>query len=297
MSLRQVEIFVALAETLHFGRAADRLHIAQATASQELKRLEVQLGLRLLTRSTRAANLTPAGEALLGDAQALLDASHRLSERARLFQAEYLHRVRLVASPSVVNKLLPAVIRRADAELPDTTIEEISADTGTVIAEMSRQGGDIAIGRFLAPPPRFVRETLATEECVAILSADHPLAGQESIDLSELTDLPLLLWSREQAPDYYDALLGICHDRGLNPMILVSPPRIVGTRSYLLSEMRAFSIVPRSTAYSLPPEVRAIPVTPRAELPLHLVFREADPRDSVRATLTLIREAAMDLLR
>ncbi|MFJ3394790.1 LysR family transcriptional regulator [Leifsonia aquatica] len=297
VTLRQVEIFLALATELHFGRAADRLHIAQATASQELKRLEVALGLRLFTRSTRTASLTPAGEALVEEARALLDSADRFTDRARLFQTEHLQRVRVVASPSVINTLLPAVIRRAEQETPDTSIEEIAADSGAVVAEVLRQTADIGIGRFLTPPPRFATEVLLQEEFLAVVSAAHPLAGSASIDPADLGDLPLLLWSREQAPAYYDALLALCHDRGLSPMILVSPPRIVGSRSYLLGEGRAFSLVPRSAVPSLPAEVVAVPLDPPGALPLEMIYRDRDPRESLHETVELIRSTASQLLR
>jgi DNA-binding transcriptional LysR family regulator len=297
VTLRQVEIFLALATELHFGRAADRLHIAQATASQELKRLEVALGLRLFTRSTRTASLTPAGEALVEEARALLDSADRFTDRARLFQTEHLQRVRVVASPSVINTLLPAVIRRAEQETPDTSIEEIAADSGAVVAEVLRQTADIGIGRFLIPPPRFATEVLLQEEFLAVVSAAHPLAGSASIDPADLGDLPLLLWSREQAPAYYDALLALCHDRGLSPMILVSPPRIVGSRSYLLGEGRAFSLVPRSAVPSLPAEVVAVPLDPPGALPLEMIYRDRDPRESLHETVELIRSTAAQLLR
>ncbi|MFJ3490567.1 LysR family transcriptional regulator [Leifsonia aquatica] len=297
VTLRQVEIFLALATELHFGRAADRLHIAQATASQELKRLEVALGLRLFTRSTRTASLTPAGEALVEEARALLDSADRFTDRARLFQTEHLQRVRVVASPSVINTLLPAVIRRAEQETPDTSIEEIAADSGAVVAEVLRQTADIGIGRFLTPPPRFATEVLLQEEFLAVVSAANPLAGSASIDPAQLGDLPLLLWSREQAPAYYDALLALCHDRGLSPMILVSPPRIVGSRSYLLGEGRAFSLVPRSAVPSLPAEVVAVPLDPPGALPLEMIYRDRDPRESLHETVELIRSTASQLLR
>ncbi|GAB6856423.1 LysR family transcriptional regulator [Microbacterium xylanilyticum] len=297
ITLRQVEIFLALASELHFGRAAETLHIAQATASQELKRLEVALGLRLFTRSTRTASLTPAGEALIEVARTLVESAEHFTDTARLFHTERLQRVRVVASPSVMNALLPAVIRRAEHESVDTSIEEIASDSGAVVAEVARRGADIGIGRFLTPPPRFTKEVLAEEEFLTVLSAAHPLAGSESIDLADLGDLPLLLWSREQAPGYYDALLALCNDRGLSPMVLVSPPRIVGSRSYLLGEGRAFSLVPRSAISSLPVEVVAIPLDPPGKLPLEMIYRASDPRESLHDTIRLIRATASQLLQ
>lgn len=294
-TLRQVEVFVALAETLHFGRAADSLMVAQATASQELKRLEIALGLRLFDRTTRTATLTPAGEAMLQDARALLETAQQFSTRSLLFREEYLHRARIVASPSVINELIPAVIKRAEQSGSNIAIEEIAADSGAVMDEMLHRNADIGIGRFLTLPPRFVKETIAQEEFYAVIAAAHPLASTDTVDLANAGELPLLLWSREQAPEYYDALLQACTDRGLHPMVLLSPPRIVGSRSYLLREGKAFALVPRSATDALPSEVRALPLTEPVHLPLEMAFRAQDPREVIAQTLALLRATAREL--
>lgn len=294
-TLRQVEVFVALADTLHFGRAADALMIAQATASQELKRLELALGLRLFDRTTRTASLTPAGQAMLDDARALLEASQQFGTRSYLFREEFLHRARIVASPSAINELIPAVIQRAERAGSTIAIEEFGVDSGAITAEMAQRGADIGVGRFLTPLPRFTKEVIAEEEFYAVVSTVHPLVGSTEIDLAQLGDLPLLLWSREQAPEYYDALLQLCEERGLHPMVLVSPPRIVGSRSFLLRGGKAFALVPRSAVDSLPSEVRAIPLTQRAFLPLEMTYRLNDPRAVITETLALLRATAREL--
>lgn len=292
LTLRQVEVFVAVAEALHFGKAAERLSISQATASQEVKRLEVALGLTLLQRSTRSVTLTPAGSAVLAESRKLMTAAASVADRAALFRDEYLGRLRIVASPSVVNLLLPRAMSASEAVMPTIRIEEVSVDSGEVSAEVAARGADIGIGRFLDAPEGYVREALVDERFVVALSDAHPLAGRDSVHLSELHDLPLLLWPREHAPRYHDALLQLCADDGLAPLILVSPPRIVGSRLYLIAEARAFSLVPESTVAFLPPGVRGVQLSRPASLPLEVVHRARDPREHVAAFLDILRSEA-----
>ncbi|WP_427005929.1 LysR family transcriptional regulator [Pseudarthrobacter sp. H2] len=295
MTLRQVEIFLAVASEMHFARAAESIHISQPTVSQEIRRLERALQVQLFDRTTRAAHLTTAGEAILVEAKQLMASATQLMDKALLFSPEHVNRLRVVASPSIVNRLLPDVISESERELPGLSIEDVPVDTGAVSLKLQSEGGDIGLGRFLTPPPGFRKETLVDESVLVTLSSSHPLAGSESIELQDLGDLPLLLWSREQNPGYYDALLQICYDRGLSPLILVSPPLIVGARSYLIAEGRAFSLVPQSAANHLPASLQAIPLKTRATLPLEMLWLKHDPRVIVPQFLDIIRSKALAL--
>lgn len=295
ITLRQIEIFVTVAEHLHFGRAAEALHISQPTVSQEVSRLERGLGLALFDRSRRSASLTPAGEAMAVEGRELLSQADRLVGKVRLYEASRMKTIRVVATPSVVNRLLPAVLSRAEKELPELHIEDIAVDTGAVSSHLSEGHGDIGLGRFLDPADGFRSEVITEEQVFVALSRSHPGADATRIDLEELDDLPLLMWPRDQSPRYYDHVRTICTDRGLDPMVLVSPPRIVGSRLYLLSEARAFSLVPGSVAGHLSDDVRAVPLRSPATLPLEMQWRDDDPRPYTRALCELIADEAGNL--
>ncbi|MGC5076887.1 LysR substrate-binding domain-containing protein [Agrococcus sp. DT81.2] len=291
-TLRQAEVFVAVADTLHFGRAAVGLGISQATASQEVRRLEIALGLTLLQRSTRSVTLTPAGAAVLVEARKLLRAAAAVADRAALFRDAYLNRLRIVASPSAVNLLLPRAIKASESVMPTISIEEVAVESGEVSAEVAARGADVGIGRFLEAPEGYVHETLGEEQLFVALSDSHPLAGAAALHLSQLQDLPLLLWPREHAPRYYDALLRLCADDGLTPLVLVSPPRIVGSRLYLIAEARAFSLVPQSTVPFLPAGVQGVELSRPTTLPLEVIRRLRDPREHVASFLDILRTEA-----
>lgn len=295
LTLRQVEIFVAVAEQLHFGRAAEVLHISQPTVSQEIARLEKALGLPLFDRTRRSASLTAAGEVMAEEGRLLVAQADGLVGRVRLYEENRMRQALVVASPSVINQLLPAVMSRAEEELPQIEITEAAVDTGAVSHTLGGEHGDIGLGRFLDDIEGFTREIIVEEQVFVALSRSHPLAAGTHIDLLDLEDLPLLLWPREQNPSYYDYLLQLCADRKLSPMILVSPPRIVGSRRYLLSESRAFSLVPASMVGHLSEDLITLPLEKPASVALEMQWRTSDVRPQLKTLRKLFREEALAL--
>ncbi len=295
VTLRQLEIFVAVTQNMHFGKAAELLHISQPTVSQEIGRLERQFGVPLFDRSRRSVSLTEAGQMLAEDARGLLADAARLVSKVQAYGAESLSTVRVVASPSVVNRLLPGVVRRAEVELPGVDIADFSVETGSVSASLAAEVGDIGLGRFLDDVPGFRIEKIADEALFVVLGDEHDLSTAAAIDLNELSGLPLLLWSRGQNPAYYDHILAVCRDRGLVPDLVVSPPRIVGSRLYLLAESRAFSLVPESTVAHLTGGLSAVPLANPATVPLEIQYRANETKTSVVETCHLIRAVASTL--
>ncbi|GLW99031.1 hypothetical protein Misp02_31180 [Microtetraspora sp. NBRC 16547] len=206
-----------------------------------------------------------------------------------------MNTARLVASPSVVNRLLPAVLSQAEIDLPTLKIDDMAVETGAVSSALAAELADIGLGRFLDDMPGFRKETIADEPVFVAISREHPAARLPGVALRDLADVPLLLWPREQHPKYYDFVLAMCADRGLEPHVLVSPPRIVGSRLYLLSQGRAFSLVPGSTTGHLSENVVAVPLQERATLPLEMQWRSDDRRPQLLALRELIRGKGAEL--
>lgn len=289
VTLRQLEIFVAVARECHFGRAAEALHISQPVVSQEIRRLERAVGAPLFDRSTRTVTLTELGSALVEEAGEVHRAARNFADRATRLSGERRCRLRIAVTPSVMDQLLPAVLRRAEADIPDAALEEVAVQTGEVAEALLGGGCDVGIGRFVAPPPGHTAEIIRSEPVLVALSSNHPLAGSDAVNLADLGDLPLLLWARTQNPAYYDHLVSICADRGLEPAVLCSPPLIVGGRSYLIADGRAFSLVPESAAARFTAGITVLPLSRPAAVPLSMVWRAGDPRPAVRDLLAVIR--------
>jgi len=289
VTLRQAEFFTVVAEELHFGNAARVLFVSQSVVSQEIRRLEENLGVLLFDRSTRNVRLTDAGDRLVPIAAELCRSARRFDEIAQRLVGDRSARFKLAATPSAMDSMVPAVLREAEKTLPQLQIEDVAVETGEVGDALLNRGCDLGIGRYIDVVAGYTTEVIRAESLFVALSSAHPLAGAASIGLAELADLPVLLWPRERNPRYYDRLMEVCSRAGLEPLVLVSPPRIIGARSYLISDNRAFGLIPQSTAEHPAPGIVTIPLATRETLPLELAWLGADPRPQLHAMVELVR--------
>ncbi|TSD54289.1 LysR family transcriptional regulator [Aeromicrobium piscarium] len=271
---RQLEILVAVADELHFVRAADRLQIAQPTLSKELRRFESQLTYSLFDRGSSGTRLTPQGARLLPFARQALAAIadfDRAAEDESGSATEGVS-VRIAVSPSVANRLAPAILRQLD-DGHRWRPEIVEVNTGAVVDTVTRGDADIGIGHCLdAGAAGYVRK-LREDRMVVVASVDVCPHGHGPVDLTELKTMSLLVWERRSDPAYFDTIMKICADRGIGQIDTVTSTRIAGVHYYLLEEGRAFAIVPEDFGLFLPDSISANPLTPEATVPLHTVVR------------------------
>jgi DNA-binding transcriptional LysR family regulator len=212
MELRQLSYFVAVAEELHFGRAAERLHIVQSAVSQQIQRLERELGAELFDRSPRRVRLTGAGERLLPEARAVLVAA----EKARTVVAAPTA-LRLGTSTGLgahLDRVLAAFAERA----PQVPVELSSLPAGERFVRVATGRLDAAFVRSAEPPPGVRVVPLWSDPLVAALPGTHPLARRDEIDLADLAGLPLALTSRRNNPALVDLVVRACHAAGFEPL-------------------------------------------------------------------------------
>ncbi len=188
MELRQLNYFVAVSEELSFSRAAARCFISQSAISHQVARLEHELEVQLLYRSTRSVRLTDAGQRLLPLAKQMIALEATIYSAVR----DRDRRVRLTANMSFGARALAAIatIRNAHA---DTEIEFVIKNFRQRIAAVSSGDCDVALIRGRVDEPGLSVEQLWVEDLVIAVSAAHPLAGQSSVALAELYAYPLLL--------------------------------------------------------------------------------------------------------
>jgi DNA-binding transcriptional LysR family regulator len=184
LEVRQLRYFVAVAEELHFGRAADRLGMAQPPLSRAIRELERQLGVRLLERTTRQVTLTPAGEVLLRDARTALDAVAAAAHRARhAGRAQPALRVTLKADYDA--GLLPRILTAYEQDEAALPVELLLGGRGEQAPALRDGRADVA----LLPTPfddrGLDKEPLLTEPRLVALAADDPLAARDSLCLAD----------------------------------------------------------------------------------------------------------------
>ena len=179
-----MQYFVAVAEELHFGRAAERLHIAQPSLSHQIRRLEQQLGVTLFDRTSRRVELTDAGRALLSEGRRLLAHSERTTRLVRSVSAE---RLTVGFYGSAASALLPELLRSFSEERPSAavTVRELLLDQ---IDELLAGGVDVAFTRLLPGQAEVELEVIASEPRVVALPASHSLAARASLEYTDLRE-------------------------------------------------------------------------------------------------------------
>ncbi|MGH3634870.1 MAG: LysR family transcriptional regulator [Mycobacterium sp.] len=219
MELRHLRSFVAVAEELHFGRAAERLHIAQSPLSQQIQRLERQIGAALFDRNRRKVELTEAGRAMLAHAREALAQADLAANAARSAAKGTAGTLRVGFLTSAAIELLPRIVPPWRAITPDATLELVEGSSSDLIAAVLEQRLDIAFVRPVAAATGLVIETVWREPVVAVLAAHTALAGCDPLPSSALRNEPFILFPRATAPDYYDDLIGACRRHGFSPRV------------------------------------------------------------------------------
>ena len=259
IDLRQMELFVAVAEELHFGRAAARSGMSQPPFSQQIRRLERELGVALLHRTSRRVSLTPAGKVLLTDARELIAGRDRIFERVRRTASGDAGALRIGFSASSAVGMLPMIVRQVRSHLPDVTLQIDDRD-GIDIAAALRAGAlDAAIVRGPFSANGIVVETLCRDGFVAVLPASHPLAGRGELAIGDLSGNNFILFPRIASSGFYDTIIGLCADAGFSPVVVQEASAwlsVVG----LVDGGLGITIAPAMAARACPQGVVAIPI-------------------------------------
>ncbi|MGA2014212.1 MAG: LysR substrate-binding domain-containing protein [Solirubrobacteraceae bacterium] len=290
MELRQLRYFVAVAEELHFRRAAARLHISQPPLSQQIAALERELGLSLLTRSRRRVELTPAGEAFLRDARAALAELELATARARAIDAGQAGVLRINFVGSALLSIVPAAVQRFRRARPGVEIELHERSTAEQLRAL--ESGVIDIG-LVRPPidaePWLRAERVMRERTIAVIPAGSPLAALKQIPLKRLAAEPLVLFPRGQAPGYHDLLIGRMAATGTSPQIVQYAPEML-TIIGLVAAGIGVSPVPASVAHLALDGVTYRPLRGAPDTELVAVTRADNQSPLVRAFVADARE-------
>jgi DNA-binding transcriptional LysR family regulator len=219
MELRHLRYFVAVAEELHFGHAASRLHTSQPSLSQQVRNLERELKVPLLIRTRRRVELAPAGQRFLEEARGILAAADRAVGLAREAAREESRKLAIAIYPETDWRLLGRALRLFAEHVPSV---EIVFENLTPEAQVEAlREGRIDLG-FVALPMEaegLVSEATSRVRQMVALPEDHPLAGRTTIRLEELSGEAYTLWPRHFSPASYDQLLAVFRQAGFGPPI------------------------------------------------------------------------------
>jgi DNA-binding transcriptional LysR family regulator len=293
MELRQLSSFVAVAEELHFRRAAERLHLAQPSVSQHIRTLEAELGVQLFQRNRRGATLTAAGEALLPEARDLLSRADEAAALARATGSGERGRLRLSLTRSLTGGVAGAIVGEYRARYPDVHLDLTVGNTMLHMEQLL--AGDIDVG-FVRPPLEvdgLEELVLGREPLVCVLPKGHPLAKRNRVRTRDLHGLPLVWWPEEHGPGA--GREGRREGRGEPPW----PPieRVEPEEERIVSAVAegagiSFIMLGRSRSLRIPGAVYRRFAQPEPTMGIAIAWRRDDPLPTVARLRELAAEVA-----
>jgi DNA-binding transcriptional LysR family regulator len=200
MELRHLRYFVAVAEELHFGRAAKRLHITQPPLSQQIQLLERELGVKLFVRG-RKIQLTEAGRVFLEEARRTIEVADRAARAARAAGAGEAARLRIGYSAATLTELVPAALRTFAERFPKVGIEAVAGHTGGLLSALRDDQLDLAFLTVSGHDSEAVCfRLLHREPLVLVVPDNHPLANRAAVAIEELVKEPMILLPQTLEP-------------------------------------------------------------------------------------------------
>ncbi len=247
MELRHLRYFVAVAEELHFTRAAERLGIKQPPLSLQIRNLEREMGTPLFRRLTRGVELTEAGALLLDDARRILGQVERTKASVQSRARGDTGRIKLgFAAATYFQRLVPGIIRAYRKRYPGVLLLPEENYTPRLIESLRSREIDVA---FVRPPiidsEGLAIEPLIEEHLLIAMPKSHPQAGNRSTPLAALARETWTLLPRIVTPDFYDAFIARCRQAGFSPKLGQEAPQVLSIVPMVAAGF-GVSIVPES---------------------------------------------------
>jgi DNA-binding transcriptional LysR family regulator len=249
---RVLRQFIAVAEELHFGRAAARVHVVQPALSRAIRQLEEQVGVELLSRTKRLVRLTPAGEVFLAEARDLLRQGEHALHAARRASQGFVGRVAIGFVGSLSYGLLPRMLREFRARFPTVEVELLELLSKEQIDRLQARKIDLGLLRLpVGNTAGLELRTIERERFVAVLPEGHRLAKAKSVRLADLADERWMIFPADRAPNLHAKFLLACSEAGFSPRIELAAWQLPTMVSLVAA---GFGVV------LLPSQVRHIPL-------------------------------------
>ena len=260
MDLLQLRCFISVAESLHFGRAAQQLDMLPASLSRHIRLLEEELGTTLIRRTTRHVVLTEAGVELLEEARGIVGRAEMFLDHARTLRSAAGHHLRVGAIDSAAAGLMPELLHYFREDHPEIQVELLEQKTIRLVPKLVSGGLDLA---FIRPPdvknPKLIFRPLFSETAVVAIPEAHPLAHVERLTIEDLADQPLIVPDRGSRPHSHDLTIKLFLEAGMTARVA----QIAEEKQTIVSIVAAglgLAIVPRWTARLQVSGVRFVPI-------------------------------------
>jgi DNA-binding transcriptional LysR family regulator len=291
MELRHLRYFIAVAEELHFARAASRLHIVQPALSKQIQQLEQELGFPLFYRTKQRVELLDAGQILLDEARRILRQAENAVESARRIHTGQSGRLRIGFSASATLEVLPKILRKYRRLYPNVEVElsEITTIRGSELLLDS----PFSVGLLRSPSffnkESFCIETILREPFVVAMPDSHPAAKQESVSLKALARELFIVPPHQPGWEYADAVFQILQDNGIEPQIAEVVSHVLAVASLVAGGL-GVGLVPASLSNLRLRGLTYLPIKGRsATTDLTMVWKRDSRASTLRAFLDVVR--------
>jgi DNA-binding transcriptional LysR family regulator len=260
MELRQLRYFVTLAEELHFGRAAEREHIVQSALSQQVQRLERELGVRLLERSTHRA--AQAARSTAGATAPL---------RVAIIDSSY--------------DSMPQILHEVQARYPGLVINQVEASVPEQYQQLLDGRLDVGVGRAALAPPQIASLLFRHDPLGVLVPTGHPFAELDGVTVADLAKEPLLLAEEAMAPEFNQFTVEMCREAGFTPTVYRGTVESIRAAADLVAAGRCVYCVPSSCIAALPGTIWRPLTDPASDYPWSVLWRAADDSAHVQAVV------------
>jgi DNA-binding transcriptional LysR family regulator len=290
MELRQLAYFLAIAEERNFTRAAARIPIAQPAISQQVGRLEAELSEKLFVRDRRGIRLTPAGEALLPHARAMLAAAEHARAAVAAVSGLLTGRLAFGFVQPLPDRRLLGLLGAFHRQHPGIELRLIEEETDALLAALATGELDaalIGLGRYDRPPPGTESLLAAREPVVVAVHPEHPLAGRGAVALHALRDEPMVAYTA--ASKQRTNLEAACQAAGFAPRIAAETTDL-GVTIELIQQQIGVAVLPQSALQGAGKITQLSLTRPRLDRRIMLVWHPAHSTPAARALLDLVRD-------
>jgi DNA-binding transcriptional LysR family regulator len=292
VELRQLRYFIAVAEELHFSRAAARLHMAQPPLSQQIKQLEAELHTQLLWRTKRRVELTEAGEAFLEEARKTLAQAEYAARVAQSTGAGKTGQLRLGFIDTATYGFLPRLLRVFRERHPNIQVVLHEMTSGELVEALKRAEIQLAVLRPTRAGSQLSFHEIGREKLLVALPSGHRLARLQQVPVKELGEEGWVLFPRLLSPGLHDQLLGICQKAGFTPRV-VQEVREGHTIVGLVAAGLGITVIAESLRHWRRPGVVFRPLkAATAWLPMSIAWRRDERAPTVHSFVEIARERA-----
>lgn len=296
MEFRHLRCFVALAEELHFGRAAARLAMTQPPLSLNIQQLEASVGARLFERNSRGVSLTAAGDAFLPKATALLEQAAQAAREARDVGQGLAGQLKIGFAGTVLYRGLPQVLRDFGAAHPKLRLALRELSSSEQLVELVHDRLDLGFVHTTRVPAGFSQILVSSQPFMACLPATHPLAGEAVLPLARLQGEPFAIVMRAVSPDYHDRILAACADAGFEPALAFELRHWLSVVS-VIAQGLGVALVPAALQQAGLPGVAFVPlVQPLLPYDTHCLWRTGRDQSALGAFLAVVRQVSASAL-